>query len=158
MPKTTKILKFRKVTPGEVTKAIAKLKNSRAGVIPSRFLKDASSRIAFPLASIFSESPETALFPDNLKLARIRAKFKGKGSRSNPDHYRPISVLSVIARLFEKIVHQQLYDFLKESLSVTQSGFKSGCSTETCLLNTENCWILNIDKKYTTISRFTKRL
>ena len=53
MPKTTKIFKFRKVTPGEVTKAIAELKNSCAGVIPSRFLKDTSLRIAFPLASSY---------------------------------------------------------------------------------------------------------
>ena len=57
-------------------------------------------------------------------------------------------MLSVTGRLFEKTVHQQLYDFLKGSLSVTQSGFKSGCSTETSLLNTSNHWILNIDKKY----------
>ena len=120
----------------EVTKAIAKLKNSRAGVIPSHFLKDTSSRIAFPLASIFSESLEIGALPDNLKLARITAIFKGEGSRSNPDHYRPISVLSVIARLFEKIVQQQLYDFLKGSLSVTQSRFKSGFSTESNLPNT----------------------
>ena len=60
-------------------------------MILSRFLKDASSRIAFPLASIFSDSLETGVFPDNLKLARISAIFKGKSSRSNPDHYRPIS-------------------------------------------------------------------
>ena len=154
MPKTTKIFKFRNVTPGEVTKAIAKLKNNRAGVIPSRFLEDASSRVAFPLASIFSESLEIGVLPDNLNLARISAIFKGKGSRSNPDHYRPISVLSVITRLFEKIVHQQLYDFLKESLSVTQSGFKRGCSTETSLLNTTNRWILNTDKKYLNLRLF----
>ena len=75
------MFKFRKVTPGEVTKAIN------------------------PLASIFSESLEIGVFPDNLKLARISTIFKGKGSRSNPDHYRPTSVLSVIARPFEKIVH-----------------------------------------------------
>ena len=104
MPKTTKIFKSRKVTPGEVTKAIAKLQNSRVGVIPSHFLKDASLRVAFPLASIFSESLEIGAFPYNPKLVRISAilKVKGEGSRSNPDHYRPISVLSVIARLFEK--------------------------------------------------------
>ena len=150
--KTTKIFKFRKVTPCEVTKA--KLKNSRAGVIPSRFLKDASSRIAFPLASIFSESLEIGDFPNNLKLVRVSAIFKGKSSRSNPDHYRPISVLSVIAHLFEKIVHQQLFDLLKESLSAKQAGFKSGCSTETSLLNTTNRWILNIDKKYLNLTLF----
>ena len=154
MPKTTKIFKSRKVTLGEVTKAIAKLGNSRAGLIPSCFLNDASSRIAFPLASIFSGSLEIGVFPDNLKLARVSAIFKGKGSQSNPDHYRTISVLSVIARLFEKIVHQQLYDFLKESLSVTQTGFKSGCSTETSLLNTTDRWILDINKKYLNLTLF----
>ena len=63
-------------------------------------------------------------------------------------------MLSVIVRLFEKIVHQQLYDFLKESLSVTQSGFKPGCSTETSLLNTTNHWNLNIDKKYLNLTLF----
>ena len=62
MSKTTKIFKFTKVTPGEVMKAIARLKNSRARVIPSRLLKDASSRIAFPLASIFPESLEIGVF------------------------------------------------------------------------------------------------
>ena len=66
---------------------MAKLKNSNAGVIPSHSLKDTSLRIAFPSAPIFSESLEIGAFPDNLKLARISAIFKGKGSRSNPDHY-----------------------------------------------------------------------
>ena len=75
MPKTTKIFKFRKVTPGEVIKATAKLKNSYAGVILSPSL-----RIAFPLASIFFESLEIGPFPNNLKLARINDIFKGKCS------------------------------------------------------------------------------
>ena len=89
-----------------------------------------------------------------MKIVRISAIFKGKGSRSDPDHYRPISVLSVIARLFEKIIHQQLYYYIKGSLSSTQSGFKSGYSTETSLLNTTNHWILNIDKKYYNLMLF----
>ena len=135
-------------------KVIAKLKNSRAGKIPTRFLKDASDCIAFRLAFILSKSLELGIFPDNLKIARISAIFEGKGSRSDPDHYRPISVLSVIARLFENIIHQQLYYYIKGSLSNTQSGFKSGYSTETSLLNTTNRWILNIDKKYYNLTLF----
>ena len=51
-------------------------------------------------------------------------------------------------------MHQQLYDFLKESLSVTQPGFKSGCSAETSLLNTSNRWILNLDKNYLNLTIF----
>ena len=152
--KPTKLFNFRKVSPAEVKKVIAKLKNSRAGKIPTRFLKDASDCIAFPLAFIFSKSLKLGIFPDNLKIARISAIFKGKRSRSDPDHYRPISVLSVIARLFGKIIHQQLYYYIKGSLSNTQSGFKSGYSTETSLLNTTIRWILNIDKKYCNLTLF----
>ena len=54
--------------------------------------------------------------------------------------------MSVVARLFEKLVHNQLFTFLKTKLSHVQSGFKPGYSTETCLLNTTNKWIVNIDK------------
>ena len=48
MPKTTKIFKFRKVTPDEVMKAIAKLKSGRARVIPSCFLKTPHLVLLFP--------------------------------------------------------------------------------------------------------------
>ena len=87
LPKTTNTFHFRKITPNDVKKAIAKQKNSRAGEIPSRFLKDSSACIALPLAVIFSKSLQTGVFPENLKIARISAIFKGKGSRANPDHY-----------------------------------------------------------------------
>ena len=88
--KPTKQFNFRKVSPAEVKKVIAKLKKSRAGKIPTRFLKDTSDCIAFPLVFIFSKSLELGIFPDNLKIARISAIFKDKGSRSDPDYYRPI--------------------------------------------------------------------
>ena len=59
------------------------------------------------------------------------------------------SVLSVVSRLFEKLVHEQLYPYIKDSLSKTQSGFKPGhSSTESGLLNTTNKWIINIDKEH----------
>ena len=85
---------------------------------------------AYPLSEIFSQSLATGIFPDNLKVARISAIYKGKGSRSNPDNYRPISLLSVVSRLSEKLVHEQLYSYIKDSLSKTQSGFKPGHSTK----------------------------
>ena len=92
---------------------------------------------------LFNKSITEGIIPDNLKISRISAIYKCKGTRSNPDHYRPISVLSVIARPFEKQVHNQLFTFL---MSKVQSGFKPGFSTETSLLNTTNQWIINIDK------------
>ena len=126
-------------------KAIQKQKNSSSGNIPTRFLKDAAPCVSTSLSIIFSKSLAQGKYLDNLKLARISAIYKGKGSKSNPDNYRPISVLSAVARLFEKLVHQQFFPHLKGLLLNNQSGFKPGHSTETSLLNTTNKWIINID-------------
>ena len=146
LPKEHDTFRFKEITPTDVKIAISKLKNSGSGTIPVRFLKEAAECIA----EIFTKSLKCGIFPANLKLAKISPIFKGKGSRSDPDNYRPISVLSVIERLFEKLIHQQLYSYIKHLLSETQSGFKKGYSTETSLLNTTNRWILNIDKNLTT--------
>ena len=144
--KIERSFKFKRITSKDIVDAIAKLKNSWSGNIPTRFFKDSSKYIAPSLAVLFNKSITEGIFPDNLKISRISAIYKGKGTRSNPDHYRPISVLSVVARLFEKLVHNQLFTFLKTALCEVQSGFKPGFSTETSLLNTTNQWIINIDK------------
>ena len=125
-----------------MTKAISQLKNSKSGTIPVRFLKDASVVIAYPLSEIFPQSLATGIFPNNLKAARINAIYKGKGSQSNPDNYRPVSVLLVVSRLFEKLVHEQLYLYIKDSLSKSQSGFQPCHLTELSLiiyLSSLNC-------------------
>ena len=145
IPKTSKNFRFKPILPQDVMKAVQKQKNSNSGNIPTRFLKDAAPCVSTSLSIIFSKSLAQGKYTDNLKLARISAIYKGKGSKSNPDNYRPISVLSAVARLFEKLVHQQLFPHLKGLLLNNQSGFKPGHSTETSLLNTTNKWIINID-------------
>ena len=148
LPKSLNTFLFKRILPQDVMKATQKQKNSKSGNIPTCFLKDTTSSVTNPLSTIFSKSLKQGKYPDNLKLSRISAFYKGKGSKSNPDHYRPISVLSAVATLFEKLVHQQLFPHLKDLLSVNQSGFKPGHSTETSLLNTTNSWIINMDKGY----------
>ena len=71
--------------------------------------------------------------------------YKGKGCKSNPDNYRPISVLSVIARTFEKLVHDQLSEFFRDSFYKFQSGFRQNHSIQTALLDTTSEWFVNID-------------
>ena len=95
---------------------------------------------------IFNRSFKEGIFPDNLKVARICPIYKGKGSKSDPDNYRSISVLSVVARLFEKLVHNQLLKHLDKYLYSNQSGFRPRHSTETSLLNATNQLFLNIDR------------
>ena len=116
------------------------------GNIPTRFLKDAASCVSHSVSVVFSKSLEQGKYSDNLKLARISTICKGKDSKSNPDNYRPLSVLSDVARPFEKLVHQQLLPYVKDLLSKSHSGFKTKHSTETSLLNTTDKWIINTDK------------
>ena len=70
-----------------------------------------------------------------------------KGKKDHPNNYRPISVIPVVAKIFEKFVHEQLYNYLNDNdlLANCQSGFMSLHSTLTALLEATENWSLNID-------------
>ena len=69
------------------------------------------------------------------------------GDKEECGNYRPISVLSVPSKLFEKLVYRQIYSYLDENKVLTrfQSGSRKGHSTCTSLLNTTNTWLVNMD-------------
>ena len=97
-------------------------------------LKLAAIPIAPSLTWIFNHSLNTGQFPDEWKQAKITAIHK-KGPKVDTGNYRPISVLPVISKLIEKIVHQQLYKYLDDNklLCTAQSGFRKKFSTQTSL-------------------------
>ena len=70
------------------------------------------------------------------------------GSKSGLNNYRPISVIPTVAKIFEKIIYDQLYQYLNENclLNSGQSGFRTLHSTLTALLETNDNWCVNIDK------------
>lgn len=114
--------------------------------IPNRLLKIASDIVGPSLCMIFRKSVESGIFPEEWKLAKVTPVFK-KGERTDVNNYRPISVVPTIAKIFEKIIHDQLYSYLNvnELLAPCQSGFRSMHSTTTALLEATNTWSLNID-------------
>ena len=71
-----------------------------------------------------------------------------QGEPSDLNNYRPISVISVIAKVFERIIYDQLYNFLtnEDIISNHQSGFRSLHSTVTALLEATDDWAFNIDR------------
>ena len=89
----------------------------------------------------------TGSIPDDLKMARIVPLYK-KNSKTHVGNYRPISVLSVISKVFEKVVFMQLSDYLSENrlLYEFQSGFRSSYSTDTCLIHLTDYIKLENDK------------
>ena len=110
--------------------------------------------LANGLCQIFNMSLSTGQFPDSWKVARVAPIYKD-GSSSENSNYRPISVLPVVSRLFEKLIYDQLYTYLSNNhlLFTGQSGFRLFHSVLTSLLKCTNDWYLNLDKgQYTSVT------
>ena len=73
------------------------------------------------------------------KIARVFPAYK-ENIKSDPNRYRPLSVLPIISNIVEKIVFSQLYTYLIENnpLADPQHGFRSMHSTHTALLEATN--------------------
>ena len=88
-------------------------------------------------------------FPNDLKTAIISPLYK-TGSKTECSNYRPISVLSTVAKIFEKLISVQLYEYLENNaiLASQQSVFRKKFSTETAMLDVTNKWLINMDRGY----------
>ena len=105
--------------------------------------------ISGPLCDLFNKCLMSGIFPDDWKCARVIPLFK-QGESFDLNNYRPISVISVVAKVFERIVYDQLYNFLSNEgiISKQQSGFQSLHSTVSALLEATDSWAFNIDRGY----------
>ena len=106
----------------------------------------AANIVAPSLTSIFSKSILTGIYPNDWKMAKVTPLFK-KGIKSDPNNYRPISVIPIISKVFERIVYNQLFHYLDDNklLLSCQSGLRSLHSALTALLEATNAWSVNID-------------
>ena len=116
--------------------------------IPNKLLKIAAPHICQSLTSLFNLSIEINIFPHEFGIANVSPLFK-TGDHTDKDNYRPISVFPTVARIFERIIYEQLYTYLIENelINPQQSGFRSLHSTVTALLDLTNEWCYNIDRK-----------
>ena len=118
--------------------------------ISAKLLRECPDLIAESLTYIFNQSLLTGIFPDEWKSARVTPLYKNSGKRNDPTNYRPISVIPVVAKVFERVVYHQLYYYLTKNciLSRYQSGFRSLHSTVTALLEATDSWAMNIDRGF----------
>ena len=94
-----------------------------------RTLKLCSTSICKPLEIIFNQSLETGTFPNDWKKGNVVPAFK-KGDKQILKNYRPISLLPVCDKIFEKLILNGMFKFFIENdlILPTQSGFKSEAS------------------------------
>ena len=128
---------------------MTKLKNGKASgidMMSDKFIKVERNIIAPPLCDIFNSSIEKKVFLNDFKIPVVTPVFKSSEVDNCPGNYRPISILSTIARIFEKLLYTQLYQFLTDNdiLDNKQWGFRSLHTTAFALINCSNEWLINI--------------
>ena len=121
------------ITAADVVEAINSIQCSKApgpDSITPFILKNIASSISKPLSLLFNFSLSSSKFPDLLKSSTVIPIFK-KGVRSDPKNYRPISLTSIISKVFEKAVLKYLLPYLLTNNLITdkQAGFLPKHST-----------------------------
>ena len=104
--------------------------------IPTKILQLICNIISQPLCKIINDSITTGVHPDRLKLVNVIPIFK-KGSRLLVSNYRPISLLSNLNKIFEKIMYKRIYGFIERNSSLYshQFGFRAKHSTTHALID-----------------------
>ena len=82
-----------------------------------------------------------------MKCANVCEVYKAKGTKSDPGNYRPISILQVLGRSFEKAAAAQLYDHceLRNVIPLEQFGFRRDSNCEMALLSAMDFWLKAVD-------------
>ena len=126
------------ISEQEVLDLINSLKNKGSGPasIPLDMLKLVADIIVFPLCFILNLSFSSGIFPDALKIAKVIPLHKG-GSTQDFNNFRPISLLSIFDKIFEKIMHKKLYDFITyhNILFSKQFGFQKNNSASHSMID-----------------------
>ena len=102
--------------------------------LSGRFLKDGAKVLSKPISDLCNLSITSEKFPDPCKVAKLKPLYK-KGSLTKPCNYRPISLLPLISKVIEKVIHDPTSISLnsKNLLYTYQSGFRKKHSTDFCL-------------------------
>ena len=122
------------ITPKMVKKVITNLDLSKASgsdCIPVVVIKNCELELSYILAELFNKCLKESFFPDCWKVSSVVPVFKNVGERSTAKNYHPVSLLSVVNKVFEKLVNNRIVDHLEKCglFSDFQYGFRSSWST-----------------------------
>ena len=125
------------MAPATILKLLKQLNPAKsAGIdnLTGKFLKEGAPVLASPITDLVNLSISLSLFPDDCKIAKLKPLYK-KEAKTKPKNYRPISLLPLLSKIIERIIHNQTQEFLDKNniLYKYQSGFQKHHSTYTCL-------------------------
>jgi len=139
--------------PEAVLKKLQKLnidKSAGPDSMHPMLLKSCAVAVAEPLSIIFRSSFDSGLVPSDWKTADIAPIYKRKGSRADPNNYRPVSLTSVPCKIMESLIKDKLSEFInvKKILTKHQHGFMQQRSCLTNLLEAMERWTDAVDNGY----------
>ena len=141
---------FQPITPAEIRLEILSIPNNKSHGLyscPTRLMKCASDVLSHLLAEIFNSSVLLETYPAKLKMSKIIPIFKAD-DETEPNNYRPISLLSNFNRIFEKLMYKRMKAFINEEdiLYRSQYGFREEHSTQHAIIDIVNTIQSNMDK------------
>ena len=136
--------------PEDIYKILSQLDTSKAcgpDGIGNKLLKEAAVPLAQPLSELFNFILSIGIFPEVWKTAQVTALYK-KGDPTECNNYRPISLLPCLSKVFEKVLFDGIFTFLKahQLLNPRQSGFIPGDSTVNQLISVCHNISCHLDK------------
>ena len=145
-----KSFSFQNINSETVIKTIDSLKpKGSCGIdkISNKLLKYVKYELAEPLSLIINQCFSFNIFPNLLKIAKVTPVYK-KGDSDLFENYRPVSVLSSVSKVFEKVMYNQMYDhFVKSKIFFpSQYGFRKNHSTEFAVLEVVDRIIKGMDQ------------
>ena len=128
---------FKPVSEADIVKIINSLKNKNSSgpdLLSNRMIKTEKFAFARLLKPLINDSIISSIFPESLKCAIVIPIFK-KGSCENLNNYRPIALLPVMSKVFEKVLNLQLTNVIENGfVDDNQFGFRQAHSTEDALM------------------------
>ena len=139
---------FQNITAERVVKIINTInikKATGADNIPAKVVRQCKVTVAQQLSSLINLSINTGVFPDSLKVAQVTPIHK-KNDPLNKSNYRPVSVLPIFSKVYEKVIEIQLADYFDKIFNPFLCAFRRGHGCQTTLLRLLEDWHEALDK------------
>ncbi|XP_034240159.1 uncharacterized protein LOC117644657 [Thrips palmi] len=148
------VFHFKFVPALDIYKIVSGFKSNAVGVdgVSLRFVKLFLDEIVFVLEHIINFCLQSSVFPSLWKCANVLPLPKVSNPTKCSD-FRPVSILCLFAKILEKIVHDQIYDYVSDLniMNPLQSGYRKGHSTVTALLKVADDIRQSIDHRKLTL-------
>ena len=140
---------FSDVTSQDFEIKIKELNSKKASIendIPVKILIGSNDIVSNYISDIYNDCKNDGNYPHSLKLADVTPIHK-KNEKTLLKNYRPVSLIPITSKIFEKNMYNEIYGYIEKYLSPYLFGYRKGHSTEQCLTIMLEIWKKAIDEK-----------